>query len=86
VRTRASFALRGGNSSLTADAVSRKLGLPPLPQVREATLSAAVSTRGRLTVDYQLGPGIEDDVEPDEQLVRLLQVLGPVTRIAVGAC
>jgi hypothetical protein len=80
VRTRASFRLWGDNDRLTADAVSRKLGLEPTAagEAGNRVGRRSIARRAESLWLVDSGPGIEDGVELDEQLTRLLQVLEPV--------
>jgi hypothetical protein len=80
VRTQATFRLYGDADELTADAVTRQLGIQP-------TLSGEAVTRvGRRSKAIRAesiwilnsGPEIEEGVELADQLERLLAVLEPL--------
>jgi hypothetical protein len=80
VRTAASFRLWGDNALLTADAVTRKLGLEPTTagEAGDRVGRKSRSTRSESLWLLRSGPDIEVGVEVSEQLSRLLDVLEPV--------
>lgn len=83
VRTRASYRLWGDNARLTADAVTRKLGLEPTTAGEAGDHIGRRSTARRDESLWLLssGPDIEGGVELGEQLRRLLEVLEPVAGV-----
>jgi hypothetical protein len=77
VRTRATFRLWKDHADLTADAVTRRLGIEPTATGEAGRRSTAIRAESLWLLSS--GPGIEDGVELSEQLQRLLAVLEPVT-------
>jgi hypothetical protein len=81
MQTTASFRL-WGNKTLTAAEVTRRLDVRPTEAFEFGTPLSRRSTRTRDSSLWVLSssPGIESDVELDEQLRRLLTILEPVTQ------
>jgi hypothetical protein len=79
MRTRASFRLHGDDARLTAEAVSRTLGLEPTAAGEAGERMGRRPTAHRAESLWLISsaPGIEDEVELGEQLERLLSVLEP---------
>jgi hypothetical protein len=82
VETTATFRLWGG-AGLTADAVTRRLGLRPTRTVEAGDPISRRSARTRDSSMWLLSssPGIEAGVELATQLNRLLVILEPVTPV-----
>lgn len=80
VETTATFRL-GGNATLTAAAVTRRLGIQPTRAFETGDLVSSRSSRTRDSSLWLLNssPGIQADTELSEHLHRLLAILEPVT-------
>jgi len=79
VRTRATFRLYGDSDELTADAVTRQLGIQP---TLSGEAGARVGRRSRTIRAESIwtlssGPDIDESVELADQLDRLLAMLKP---------
>lgn len=78
MRTRATFRLAGDDAHLTAETVTRTLGIEPTMSGEAGTyVGRSTAIRAEAMWNLSAGPDIEDGVELAVQLGRLLAILEP---------